>query len=689
MSTGRPLAAKLFLEGIEVPFIGATLTHTVNQAAIAYIDLVPHKLINDIKPRTLVSLYVKDFNAPDKGFPYVLAFEGEVFGFSFAKTPSSRSFSISCIDKSSYWDNVLTYFFNAQQSLGKGAAAISAQAYDDRDARQQGIKVNATTHPTSSYFIQVMKAAFAKNPSADMLDGLVAVYKNITTLNDFYNLAEDRLRIIDRIRLKSSGQLPNLLKQQEALSWFHGIIGRQSGFQTLRMVIQDLMSIIFHDFVSIPFPAAVDAPGVKKSLTEGAKVPNTIGEFLFKPNLYMLPPPACNVFFPDEYSSFNFNRNFFQEPTRLIYKPEMPTWGGEQAPVALPHVYQPESFAHFMQKGSKTAYPSELKGTEATQIGTSDNPGKFGDADTSEFKVSNNGSKREQQFLTNEEKLKGILMAQESMVPASSQFRQSLSELGRKEFSKLVAKYLFFKKRFQGREVQITSHLKMSVVPGFPVLILDDSDAGQTVVAYCSSVTHRIYATQGGYTNVSLAYARNVGEQDSTSNKAGEPLIPPWFSTAVFGEKGTPPASKDKKIDKKVQAAGKQTLVPKKLSEFYASLLGPDGSKTINDLMNESTLLGAAEKLVTIYKQARKDGSAATHTLIDSTTRRKYVGIKEAFNFIGAKSTATNYNTPFLEFVGDRIAGLAGKRDDEQIKLRREVIIKYRDELKNKRGFRG
>jgi len=132
MATGRPLRAKLLLEGIEVPFIGATITHTVNQAAIAYVDLVPHKIINNIKPRTLVQLYVRDYQdtVTGGGFPYVTAFEGEVFGYSFAKTPSSRTFSISCIDFTSYWDNVLTYFFNAQQSLGKGANSLSKVGFE-------------------------------------------------------------------------------------------------------------------------------------------------------------------------------------------------------------------------------------------------------------------------------------------------------------------------------------------------------------------------------------------------------------------------------------------------------------------------------------------------------------------------------------------------------------------------------
>ena len=93
MALGRPLGAKLFLEGKEVPFIGATITSAVNQASIAYIDIVPHKSINDIKPRTLVHLFVRDYQDPGPKcvFPYVLAWQGEVFGYNFGKTPASSA----------------------------------------------------------------------------------------------------------------------------------------------------------------------------------------------------------------------------------------------------------------------------------------------------------------------------------------------------------------------------------------------------------------------------------------------------------------------------------------------------------------------------------------------------------------------------------------------------------------------
>ena len=251
MPTGRPLNAKLFLECKEVPFIGATATFSVDQAAIAYVDLVPHKSINQIKPRTLVHLFVQDFNNPAANFPYILFFQGEVFGFTFGKAPDSRTFSISCIDHSSYWDNVLLYFFNAQQSLGMGCESVAATGQDMIDNQKEGIKNISTTSSISSYFISIVKSVLGQKDGTrqkDFLDALVQVYKNIGQINDFYSLSQDRLRVLDRIRLKSSGQLESLLESNQAIEWFSGIIGRNSGYSTLRGVVQDLMGIIFHDF---------------------------------------------------------------------------------------------------------------------------------------------------------------------------------------------------------------------------------------------------------------------------------------------------------------------------------------------------------------------------------------------------------------------------------------------------------
>lgn len=682
MTVGKSLHAKLYLEGVEVPFIGASITSTVGQAGIAYIDVIPHQIINDIKPRTLVHLAVKDFTNPQQ--PYVLAFSGEVFGINFSKTPSSRMFSISCIDNSSYWDNVLTYFFNPMQSLGKGADGIVRESHDRENATKGADGSVKVTHSNTTYYQKIINDAI--NAGGDLIDALADVCKDIGDVNDFYHLAEQRLRISERIISASSGDLSKtIINQQQTLDWLMGMAGQASGFSTLRMVISDLISVLFHDFTSVPFPSVVESSKVKTSLID-PKQPTTIGEYLFKPNMYMIAPPMCNVFFPDEYASFTYSRNFFSEPTRLVYKPELPTYVGAGVQgIVLPQVYEPESFNFFMK--GKGTMPSEFIGTKDVQV--SNEQGHVNDKEYDEAGVprkSSNGIKREQAFMTNEEKYKGIIFSQESMVPASSQFRQFIGDAARETYSKNVAKYLFYKKRFEQRQIQITSHLKLSVVPGFTALILDDSDGEQNIVAYCSSVTHRIYCNQGGYTNVNLSYARLVTEQDAASGKSGEPLIPPWFKEDIFGKKTTPPASTDKEINAKVKGSGDQVVVPDALSDYFARLIGKQGNKSVNHYTKEKTLLGATNALLSEYRNVKKK-QGSVDGFITRITHRRYVTIDQAFSWLGAKNID---NSPgFSEYSGDRLFGNTGTNDATQLKERRKIIKKYRNALKISRGFRG
>lgn len=674
MGQGRPFHAKLYLEGVEVPFIGATITHTVNQASIAYIDLVPHKHINNIKPRTHVLLTMRDFNNPHNGYPFIQMWEGEVFGYDFGRTTKSRTFTISCIDYTSYWDNTLLYFFNARQSLGKGAEAIGETALSANDALAQGIRFESVTHSKSSYFRQEMEKEV--DEGGDFLDAFIRLYKRIVNVNEFYKLAEDRLRIIERIVLRSSGKLFDLLEKREGLDWFEKIAGRRSGFSTLRKTIQDLMGIIFHDSVTVPFAGRVDSDNLEGDpLPSSENEKKTVGNFIFKPNMYMIPPPSCNIFFPDEYSSFQYKRSFFKEPSRLIYKPELPRIGS-QGGVALPHAYEPASFNNYM-KGEEDW--EDFKGAGSFDVS--------GDKYTSDFKFNGeaedteiNPKLREGDFLTNEEKIKGIWLAQESLVPAATQFTESVKQSGKRRFIKRIAKYLFYKKRYENRRLQITSHLKPSVVPGFNALIVDDSEAEHHVMAYCSSVTHRIYATEGGHTNVSLSYARSVDEQDVASNRGDEPLIPPWYDETVFGKF---------EIDEdgnKVMVSGDG------LSQFYESLLGKRGSTAITHLYkNKRSLKEAADALLAEYKSYQEAGGLDLHTFIIGKTSRDYIHLKHAFEFLGAKTktkTTEFKDQDFTEFRGDRYQA-KGKDNEQVVKDKRTVIENYRNSLKRKRGFRG
>lgn len=703
MALGRPLGAKLFLEGFDVPFIGATITSSIGQASIAYVDLVPHESIMRIKPRTKVEIFVRNYldDTTDKPgsspFPYVLAWQGEVYGINFGKTVTSRSFSISCIDTSSYWDCVLAYYFNAQQSLGAGNSQKASGALAANDVAKMQERVIITTFPEASAFKTLLQKFMSKqtDPSKkDFFYAFVDLYKYVGYVNEFFNLADNRLRISDQIVMKSSGRLAEeLLTEAEGLEWYSGIPGKTTGHTSLRGVINDLMNLLFHDFSAPAFPARVTRESFPKGtngLPNTATVTKTIGSFVFKPNLYMMPPPVCNIFFPDEYSSFQFNRTFFKEPTRMIYQPELPArWGNNADTVYLNHVYEPESFSYYM-KFAAGDY-KKYSGSDDTQVPTTSDPGHCLDKDTSIDKELNNGIKKEWSFLTNEEYMKGIWLYRETMMPATSQFRASLTDFEKKEsFTRKIAKYLFYKRRFQDRQVQITSHLKLSVLPGFPVLILDDSDADMNLIAYCSSVTHRIYATEGGYTNTHLSYARHVAEENSASANGTTLLIPPWFKEEVFGKIQNPPDSTAAADE--VASKGMTHVSTTKLSDFYQGLVGDKGYKALTNYYTtppEATVLGATRKLREEYRANKAKGTYELQAFIAKMTSRDYVKMEDYYAFLGAATEADDVETEkWISFTGGPFER-TGKGDEQAVSARRVVINNYLFYLKNNRGFRG
>jgi hypothetical protein len=706
----KPLGAKLFLEGIEVPFIGATFTHTVNEASVAYIDCIPHASLNHIKPRTHVLITIRDYRLKDRpgadgkvlgdAYPYVTAWEGEVFGLNLSKTSDSRMLTLQAIDQTSYWDNALVYYFNAQTTLSGSPGDIMPVGFDYESAKTQNINIIPTTTSTSSFFKEIMKRVREKG-----LDGVesqktffhcfIGVLKELGKVNQFFNNAVTKFELNKQYTINSSAILDDLLNESQAIEWFNSIVGQNTGFSTVRQAVIDLMSLIFHDVVTAPFPAY-------KKGTE-----NTPARFVFKPNLFMLSPPMCNVFFPDEYSSFTFNRNFFREPTRLMYAPQMAI-NGQDGRMALPYAYAPESFYRFMfgrDKANDDKYKLPVGDGKDDLDGFSVGPdGKkstqyFGQARTGD---EASGAQREQHFLTNEERYKGIWFSKEGAVPSNNEMRAALKTPQVGDYVRKTATYLFTKKRFQTRELQITSHLKLGVVPGFPAAVLDASPADQNILAYVQSVTHRIYATEGGYTTVTLGYARTVSEQQAAENFSNDPIIPEWLDESIFGKvtsgegSGLSPEAANELKDttgETVLPGGKKTVAAKgnKLSEFYETLLGTKGSKALIDrYANDRTLLGATRRLLQEYKVQRDNPNVDLLYWMHQQCDRNYIPVREYFKFLGADlNTADLRNdTSFLRAIGG-IFDRKGSIDSVEVAKRRAVIEKYQDALKARRAFRG
>ena len=124
------LDLRLFMEGIEVPVIGAGVSMNIGSAATANVQIVPDESLTTILPRTVVHLFYldsEDFHSSTNATPqdhhYKLMFSGEVFSLSIGKAGAgNRVATLNCLDFSNVWDTsysyILRYGVDASQTGG-------------------------------------------------------------------------------------------------------------------------------------------------------------------------------------------------------------------------------------------------------------------------------------------------------------------------------------------------------------------------------------------------------------------------------------------------------------------------------------------------------------------------------------------------------------------------------------------
>lgn len=710
MAQGATQKCRLFIEGREVPFVAATLVCNVGEPITAMIDLVPAEPIRFVRPKTQVHIFVQDrLNFGDNNF--YLAFEGEIVAKQMGKSQNARYFRVTAVDYTGYWDEAKTFFYNHNfivGHIGEVTRGSPSVAFVSRAGGMDQMKGAATL--TSEMIRQILA-----DGKSDLVQGVASVFKNLKKINLFYKAAWDRLRISDRVRVFTSGRITEFLKDINKEVFLDAFMGQQGGMSSLREALLNVMGLVFHDFVSVPFPSFV-------SYSKGSAA-KTIGNFLFVPDGYSLPPPKCNVIFPNQLSSMEFSEDFMAAPTRFVFRASLPEFVQEKVSLStFPAQVYPTSFSDYMfrTKNQTQTEKESLLGTSKLLLdpvtGNSYAGVNYGDKKNKAVSTSIAPVLREADFLTNEESIRGISLSLETLVPGMSALATHASPAKRMAFTQEIGKYLFFKKRFAPRSASAQLMFHPFLVPGFNCIVVDDSDANQTVVAKLQSVVHNL-SNQGCSTSITLGYARTFDEVDALTGGVGDPPTPRWFDTSIFG-KVDESAFKNETIylkDVGVITAQEQAARSKisgattftRLSTFYQELLGCDAVTDIDSVSQEGqntsklcTSRGAAFYLRQDYR------NIATNDVLRDTKVMKYIRrpvptLSEAFSFLGAVPQSKNDKespripAEFAQFVATTEGNSKGLFDgkgypDETIlKIRREVIDEYFALLRTKRGFRG
>lgn len=586
MAQGARLRLRLFIEGIEVPVIAASVSASPNTPAAAAIQIIPTDSAFFFKPRTVVHLFFYDYlgnRSESDDRSYKLLFAGELAALSFMKDVQSRNMVLQCLDFTNIWDHTHQYYFN----LGSDNADL------DGRLAQIGGQSQASFQDILSPLIILQKIISEGADSTNLprsfpgltglLGGVLHLIESLTgvpgdgkingnAVNPFFVAYNLRNRITDQlfasVKDSTSAKLFQLLAINEVIQRDLG----QAGYRlSLREIINTLLGYVYFSAVSIPTPryvkdgskvaatAAKDNANVKRGRlslrkklldqvidevanARGSKVtrvkgtPSTAGlrtssdktlikdiilshptttarlldkndekahmneleeidslpalirirnaqdaalgqvvandsitiegrrdrlhSIIFRPDVYFMPPPKCNVLFPELYDQFNWSRDLLSEPSRILV-----------------------DTAHYLIDQNDPFFRAlKLRAIGPNSIPSINGRGE----DPSDGLVGLDPEKQKTTLLPHEQ-FTGIIMERRTFPDIAVYFsRSTLKREGRANgvpigtTSDLNVPYLrdatnfeFFRSRFQTRSLNVAGRFNPFIVPGFPALILD------------------------------------------------------------------------------------------------------------------------------------------------------------------------------------------------------------------------
>lgn len=280
MTTAKHLHLRLFLEGEEVPVVSAQVSIQTNAAATASIQILPIDEGIDLKPRTMVHLFVYDEDAKVKSSyvsegTYRLLFCGEAIGFSSVRNPSSRGLILQCIDFTGYW--VAAH----AEAIQYGGADSNAFVDESEDTAADNnlyddLPGSGMVEKLAEWIMQSPKTP-GLNLTKGLAGGIIRVMEimggvvdedgdRTAGVNDFFTVAELRARLLQQVCAETEDASAAKLLSDTSFSEFitNGIqnIGRQV---TLNDIILLLLQYIYYEYV--PNPAAKYDKSVKIETT--------------------------------------------------------------------------------------------------------------------------------------------------------------------------------------------------------------------------------------------------------------------------------------------------------------------------------------------------------------------------------------------------------------------------------------
>jgi len=313
LGEAQVLGLRLFLEGLEVPVISATVDINEGAAAVAQIEIVGLDSAMKFKPRTMVHLFffdgadykygpqtvkkTTDARRTDPSDPfspmvpsktettrrtlddrYRLLFMGELFSYTYQKAGSgARSVILNCIDFSNYWDTSFIFQVTGEESLLDvpqiqpfitGSDAFASNLVEGN----VGLLITQLKAQT-----QLSQSVLPGDGSVQFLSSLVGILEmlgGVSVLDDskppdpkdpkstytrysvhggltpWHTLSERRVRLLDQIATDDGKTASNMFEQEK----FEQFLKRQSDLTSSVLSFRDILNLLLGHIYYATFP---------------------------------------------------------------------------------------------------------------------------------------------------------------------------------------------------------------------------------------------------------------------------------------------------------------------------------------------------------------------------------------------------------------------------------------------------
>ena len=323
---GSRIRLRLFLEGIEVPVVSATVQVVPNSPSVCSLQIPPLPNGTQLLPRTLVHLFFYDYETANSPFPvttgavntatnqsptayqneqpgggatpttgtnsvgdspdiqnsnYKLLFGGEIVGYQWTKNQAQRSLVLQCMDWSSYWDSAQQW--NNTDLFGPGIKALFSGGSTSLFTDFLEDEGSAILRILQSPSIQYPKLQGLLGGVVHLLESIGGSYSYGQTIagdNVFFSLAELRLHITQMITAYEQDPTASRLLSAGYDSLLGRTLGGLGQQVTMRQAINALMGIIFHETYAQPCPYYQPSTGNNPAGTVRTSIRSTTDAFI-------------------------------------------------------------------------------------------------------------------------------------------------------------------------------------------------------------------------------------------------------------------------------------------------------------------------------------------------------------------------------------------------------------------------